>query len=356
MKGLKYMMMMFAAAVVTSGCQSDIETPQIIAQEDFKAPVLSALNDIEVNSYTSNETVTFTCSPVDFGQPVQVLYEVYLTNGTTDARLVSGYSNVLNVVKSDINGIAINQLEVTANSTAQISAYAIAYVGESDLVTPKSNLVSFSIKTYKAPLRKYYMCGFFVNSWDISNAVSIWETATGTNVYEGMYYFTEDAEYNPGDSGFKVMPGREWVDDKGYDAFSQKSSNIRSSSDGNLVVDPGIWQISFDLTAMSISATAVSKVGVIGGFNDWSDDVEMTYDPLTNVWTSTEAISGEFKIRLNGAWDINYGGATKPAENMPEGETEAYELVSGAENINTPAGAHYVKLYADRTPWVIAFE
>lgn len=350
--------MMFAVAAISVGCETDIEKPQIIPQEDFKAPVLSPLNDIVVNSYTSNETVTFTCSPVDFGQPVQTLYEIYLTNGQSDVRLVSGYSTTLSVVKSDINGIAVNQLDVPANSTGELSAYAIAYVGESTLTTPKSNLITFNVTTYRAALRKYYICGYFVNGWAIGQAPAMWETGAGTNLYEGMFNFTEDVDNTPGDSGFKVMPGREWVDDKGFDAFSQKSANIRSSSDGNLVVSPGIYQISLDLSAMSITATAVSKVGIIGDWDGWADDIEMTYDPVDNVWTSARAVdSREFKIRLNGAWDINYGGATKTAENMPEGETAAYELESGAGNITCmPSGAHFVKLYADRTPWVIAFE
>ena len=97
----------------------------------------------------------------------------------------------------------------------------------------------------------------------------------------------------------------------------------------------------------------------MGDWDGWAAPVVMNYDPATNVWKSaTPVTAAEFKVRLNNAWDINYGTGTKPAENM-EGidETAAYELEQGGGNITTmPAGAHYVVLHADRTPYVIAYE
>ena len=48
--------------------------------------------------------------------------------------------------------------------------------------------------------------------------------------------------------------------------------------------------------------------GIIGGFNDWSDDVAM--EPAgDNVWTGeVELTAGtEFKVRADGAWDYSWG-------------------------------------------------
>lgn len=357
MKYVKYLIMMFAAAAISAGCNSDIEKAQISPEGEVKAPVLSPLNDIVVNSFTSSETVTFTCTPVDFGQPVEIKYEIYLTNGETDARLVSGANPVLSVLKSDINGVAINQLGVAANETNAVSAYAVAYVGASTIATPKSNYVTFSVTTYKAPLRVYYICGVF-NGWDAGAAPAMYETGAGTNVYEGMFNLTQDATNTPGQSGFKVLPVQAWNGDMGFSAFSSVSDNIVSSSDGNLLVDEGTYILSVDIGAMSVTATEVPHLVIIGGWDGWSTPIDMSYDPSTNVWTSTKAVSGdcEYLFRLDDGWAVKYGNGSKMAENIPEGETEAYELVKGGDNIVMPAGNWIVKLYADRTPWVVAYE
>lgn len=345
-------MTMFAAAVVAVSCTTDMEKPQILAEEDFTAPVLSPLNDIIVNSYTSEETVTFTCTAVEFGQPITVLYEIYLTNGNKDVRLVSGYSTALSVQKSDINGIAINQLDVPANGTGEISAYAVAHAGGSQMTTPKSNVITFNITTYKAPLRTIQIVGDF-NGWDSGAAPVMWETGAGTNAYKGLYDLTNS------NGQFKLLTP-DWT---GFDKFTSVGSGI-ADTDGdnhNFGVTPGIYDVAVNMGAMEITATLVKQVSAVGEWG-WEDDIDFTYDPATNVWTSTKTISGLFKIRLNGAWDINYGGPgesgapLKPTDNVPEGVSEAYELVSGGGNILMPSGAQFVKLYADRTPWVVVFE
>lgn len=345
MKYVKYLIMMFAAAAISVGCETEIDRPQLLPQDEFTAPVLSPLNDIVISSYTGNESVTFTCTPVEFGQPVQVRYEIYLTNGATDVRLVSGYTNALSVSKSDINGIAVNQLDVPANGTGEIGAYAMAYAGESTMATPKSNVIAFNVTTYRAALRTIQIVGDF-NGWDSGAAPVMWETGAGTNAYRGLYDLTNS------NGQFKLLTP-DWT---GYNSFSSVGSGIEDT-DGdnhNFGVAAGIYDVYVDMLGMSITATAVSKVGAVGAWG-WEDDIDFTYDPASNVWTSAKAISGEFKIRLNSAWDINYGGATKMAENMPAGVAEAYELEAGGANI-TLSSEKIVKLYADRTPWVIAFE
>lgn len=66
----------------------------------------------------------------------------------------------------------------------------------------------------------------------------------------------------------------------------------------------------------TLTVTALQKVpsdllietmGVIGSFNGWAGDVEMT-DIATNIWVAImDELDGDFKFRANGSWDINYG-------------------------------------------------
>ena len=362
-------MAMFAAAMVSVGCSTDVEHLQIDDASSVKAPVLADMSDIAVNGYTSAETVIFNCTPVSFGQSIAVKYEIWLTNALAaddenylEARLATAYTPQLSVQKSDINGLAINKLGIVANGTGEIGAYAVAYAGESSIASPKSNFITFGITTFKAPLRLIYLTGG-INGWAASPyspnddgyyALSMWETGSGTNVFEAYFYFATEGD-------FKILGSDQGWDgpNYSYESFSKVSENISddAADNHNLRIGAGIYQITVNMSDMSVVATSVSKIGIVGDWS-WDDDIELVYDAHENVWKSESAVdSREFKIRLNSAWDINYGGGATDAENMPEGEAAAYELVSGGDNIKSmPAGKHYVKLYADRTPWVIAYE
>lgn len=92
MKLFKNIILFAAAVAAFVSCETDVETPQLSSTDKFVAPVIGQCGDVIVNADNSKEeTVIFTWTPADFGLPVQVLYTVYLSNGTTDA--VLGTSN-----------------------------------------------------------------------------------------------------------------------------------------------------------------------------------------------------------------------------------------------------------------------
>lgn len=351
MKSIKYLMTMVAAAFTLVACETDVDQPKLGDVETYAAPVLNEQADIVVNGDNVKvESVTFTCTEADFGLNIPVRYQLHLAKDGADVVAVTSYYPTLTLLKSDINGFVVNSLGVTANETAKISAYVIAYAGESEICTPKSNVISFNVQTFKAAPRNYYICGAFVGSWDITSAVEIWETAGGTNVYEGLYEFTDQGD---GNSGFKVMPNRAWDGgEKGYDAFTN-DGNFNSSS-GNLQLPAGIWQVTVDLGNMTIAAKKYTQVDIMGSFNGWATPVLMTYDYVSNCWVSAAPVSGgdEYKIRMNGSWDVSYGGGVNASESIPDG----FEI-EGGDNIVVPgSGSFYVELHADRTPWVVTYK
>ena len=352
MKYIKYLMTIVAAASTLVACETDVDQPKLGPEDSFVAPVLNEQADILINGDNVKvESVSFTCTEADIGLNVPVRYQLHLTRGGADVVAVTSYYPTITMLKSDINGFVVNQLGVTANESAVIGAYVVAYAGDSDICTPKSNEISFTVQTFKAALRNYYICGAFVGSWDINSAVEIWETAGGTNIYEGMYNFTDQGD---GYSGFKVMPNRAWDGgEKGFDAFTN-DGKFTSSSDGNLQLAPGIWQVTVDLGNMTIAAKGFSQVDIMGSFNGWSDPVLMNYDYVSNCWVSAAPVSGgdEYKIRMNGSWDVSYGGGVNASESLPDG----FEI-EGGDNIKVPgSGSFYVELHADRTPWVVTYK
>ena len=97
-------------------------------------------------------------------------------------------------------------------------------------------------------------------------------------------------------------------------------------------------------------------IGVIGGFNGWSeaDEPSFTYNVTDNVWESPvisfDGSSG-WLVRLNKSWDYKYGGAVASTE--IEG---GFELSQGGSDIPSPAAGDYiVKLHTNRTPFVIEY-
>lgn len=364
--------MMWAVGLCLTGCSTDVEQAQLADPATYTAPTLDPVADIMVNADNDKETVVFTCSPVSFGQPVEINYRVMLTRSGHDTiqhdtiQLATSQTPNISVMKTDINGAAINRLGVEANESAELCAYVVAYVGNTTLCTPKSNCVDFTIQTYKAPLRSYYLCGYFVlgtteDNWKVDKAVSIWETDGGTNIYEGMYMLTSDEVNTPGKAGFKVLVQRAWDGgEMGYDAFKTHGSAFSASGDGNLELNRGIWQLSVNIGTMAIDAKKINKVEIVGDWGNWEENpVEMNYNPETNTWTSAIPVeSAEFKVLLiDDAGKTWLGDGTKNAENM-EGikQKSAYEIKDGGNITTMPAGAHYVVLYADRTPYVIAYE
>lgn len=367
MKFVKYLSLFVAAAAALVSCETGIEEAQLMPADEFVAPVLAEQSDIVVNADNLKaESVIFTCSKAEFGLPVQIAYKLYLQHGEVTILAAENNHPVISLDKQTFNGLAMNQLGIPAGQSGQVSAYVEAVAGQSDFKTAASNTISFNVTTYRAPLSVYYMCGHFVNAWDIKNAVMVWEKAAGTRQYEALVNMVAD----PGNglAGFKVMPGREWSGDWGYDAFSSLSSNFTKAPDGNLVLPEGAAHIKFNITNKTIEAVSYPNgVDIAGSWDaSWGKPIKMNYDYLTNTWRSAEKVpaGSEYKIRMNCDWAVSYGvstgGGTTGKAAQPLGDldtiTEAYE-VDGSDNIKIPGtGDVTVVLHAERVPWVVSYE
>ena len=81
----------------------------------------------------------------------------------------------------------------------------------------------------------------------------------------------------------------------------------------NMTIADGTYFWTVDLAAESPVATAlaITKVGLIGSFNSWSDDVELAFNStdLTYSGDVTLEAGAKFKVRFNGNWDYALGGA-----------------------------------------------
>ena len=84
---------------------------------------------------------------------------------------------------------------------------------------------------------------------------------------------------------------------------------------------------------MHYSLMKIESISMIGGFNGWNDDLEMTYNTTDGCWeVTTDKVSGDYKFRANHDWAINWGGS----EN---------DLTQDGANLNIEAGTYKFQLY-----------
>ncbi|MDE7151739.1 MAG: hypothetical protein K2O27_05690, partial [Candidatus Amulumruptor sp.] len=119
------------------------------------------------------------------------------------------------------------------------------------------------------------------------------------------------------------------------------------NGDNNLPVPAegdALYWVEVNLGSLTYSTTAITKVGMIGGFNDWAGDLEMTPSADLLTWTADLDLAAdtELKVRFNGDWAINLGA---PATN----------LVFNAGNIAVEAGSYAVTLNLTTHPYTLTF-
>jgi hypothetical protein len=98
----------------------------------------------------------------------------------------------------------------------------------------------------------------------------------------------------------------------------------------------GVYFVTLNMGTMSLNAVKVEKMGLIGDFNSWASDTEMTWNAKDYCYEVTGAgvTAAGWKFRVNADWAINLGGATLD------------NLVANGDNIFVAGNT--IKLYPTR--------
>jgi len=131
------------------------------------------------------------------------------------------------------------------------------------------------------------------------------------------------------------------------DGDNASSGDLVNSSAGAISApEAGYYTFSINLSTMTYSWTKLDNqspteytlIGLIGGFNSWGEDLEMTQVASHNWYAElTLSEDTELKFRANGGWDINWGCDLTITEAGFFGTGEQ----NGA-NIKVPAGTYDV--------------
>lgn len=197
-----------------------------------------------------------------------------------------------------------------------------------------------------------------LGNWGVTGDFNAWSADEAmTALGEGLY--TVDLTLYTGQA-FKVRKDGKWDENYGS-AITGANGEIRNClatiyesfpvclNGGNMVVTgAGRYTLTWDTVNETMSLTLKEKLpevwGVIGSFNDWTGDVEMTFsveDAYTMAYTAQVELKAgdEFKVRRNASWDFNYGlnGEVTP----PFLLGSPYLLIEGGNNFIVPVTGTY---------------
>ena len=161
------------------------------------------------------------------------------------------------------------------------------------------------------------------SGWGTSHALA---GPANDGKYKGYYYLNGEFKFKPNADN--------WDDDLEYVSGTTTSGTLTDVGGPNCP-DPGegFYEIFLDAGALNYTLTKIESVSMIGGFNEWGSDLEMTYNAEEGCWeVTTDQVSGEYKFRANHDWAINWGGDVKG-------------LTQDGANLSIDGGSHTFKLY-----------
>ena len=172
-----------------------------------------------------------------------------------------------------------------------------------------------------------------VTGWNIIGLNGDWENDILATEDNGVWTAYITAE---GDTEFKWRKDAGWDENYGG-TFVELGRPFEAVAGGdNIKIGAGFWKVVLDTNNLTITIDNGQVWSLIGDFNEWGGDVDMT---LTDgKWVSpVTKISGKFKIRENHGWDNNRGGVFVTIG-------EPFAAVAGGDDIAVEEG-NYVVTY-----------
>lgn len=191
-------------------------------------------------------------------------------------------------------------------------------------------------------------------TYSFSSAVeNLWTPgdANGWNHGGSQMLFTNNyTEYmgfaNLSPSGFKFTSAADWSHTNYGDAGEEGKLSTDGGAGNLTVAEKGLYWCKVDIAALTWSATKIETIGVIGGFNGWSESLPLTSEDGL-FWTGTITLNegDEYKFRCNNDWAINLGGA------------DEYNLVPDGANLKAPStGTFTITLDLSVVPYACYLE
>ena len=137
------------------------------------------------------------------------------------------------------------------------------------------------------------------SEWDLDTAPKL--LGKGDGEFKGALVM-----YKQGDAAVEFKFGHDgsWI------GGTADGLNYTLGANDNMTIDEGTYFWTVNLESKTATALKVEKVGLIGSFNEWSDDLVLTFNAEDHTYNGTVTLgeNAELKVRFNGNWDYSLGG------------------------------------------------
>jgi len=125
-------------------------------------------------------------------------------------------------------------------------------------------------------------------------------------IYTGCMFLNGDYKFKENESDWD---GENW----GTSTYGNAMSGSLVPGGLNLTIPQGFYKVDVDLSQLTYNLTTISSLSVIGTAvptgTQWQTDLDLTYNQTTKAWEGIYVLNtGEYKIRANHDWDLNWGG------------------------------------------------
>jgi len=321
-----------------SSCKKD--EVRAILGTNFTAPVITAgltTSTTPVVLSQANKNVSFDIiwSGAYYGFRGSVTYTLQVdkkgNNFASAISLGSPASTVLNstysisMLTNDFNNkLLLLQTDPENPVAAPLEFRVKAYINDSVPVI-YSPVTSVTYTPYYIPIvyNKVYVPGDY-QGWSPTTAPYL-ASLDGGPKYEGYINFTTNG-------GFKITPLQDWS--TAYGAGTTAGSISTTGGNMTLAGGVGYYKVNVSTSELTITTMLITSWTVIGDVTgpnyNWSNDMVLTYNTTTKVWSGTADLhAGSFKFRANNAWSLAYGS------------TVAGKLDAAGGNIPLPVAGNY---------------
>ena len=265
-------------------------------------------------SWSSDKSQKFSHSSADvFDDPV-FTYVFEGNGGTGDIWFAFGDADALDAIDAnDWNQLFGTKGESTYMSGSFDRRYNLGG-DHSFCVDGKAKFYRFQINmanmTYEITPLNFDPYVYFIGATDgWANAEQKLALTDDSGIYTGYLYVADPNGWGV-EFKFQKVPG-DWDSQLNSNNLSDITGGFAKGGD-NIVAagGEGVYYVTLDMANLTLNAVKVEKMGIIGDFNGWGGDVEMTWNATDYCFEATNAgvNANGWKFRINADWGINLGG------------------------------------------------
>jgi starch-binding outer membrane protein SusE/F len=323
-KLILFFIALIGIAAITS-CKKD--EVKVVLGTNFLSPAITAGltngSSVVLNKANKDVVLNIAWSNAYYGFKGSITYTLQMDKkgnnfasamslGSPSSTVLAG-SYSLTMTTNDFNNKLLTLQADPENPVATALEFRVKATINDSVPTLYSPVVSATYTPYFIPIvyPKLYIpgnyevaSGYGTSDWSQSNAPYL-ASLKSNSFYEGYAYFAGTGNL------FKFSSQLDWNGTNYGDAGVAGKLSTAGSADNLKLPVGGYYYITTNVTDLNYTAT-LTKWSIIGsvtspGYN-WSNDLDMTYNPTTKVWTATANLkAGEFKFRNNHDWAFTYG-------------------------------------------------